>query len=390
MKILVLTPCYLPVIGGAETGLFELYRRLADRHEVHVVTRRVKAEEGSEGDLDPYYQCDRIRVIRYSQLEPASWGRGFRGLPGIPMFAATAALHAAAFRPDMIHAHFIATCTSALSALRYTSRAPAVISLVGRADILDEANPYYARKPRQIDAALGRAARIIHLTDYMLGGHARDARYVKIPYGVNPAAASPAAVAAFRARLGLAAQATVLVSLSRFENRTKRQRLMVESLAPLLRNRPQTVLVLAGEGPDRVATAAWIKEQGLERQVLTPGFIPECDIPACLACGSIFVFASKLETFGIVLAQAMQAGLPIVAMDSSCLAEVVRHGECGLIVPDQDQVGFCSAVGRLLDDANLRTQMGATGRIRAQTEFDWDAIAGAHERIFTDVLSGLA
>lgn len=386
MNILVLTPCYLPVIGGAETGLFEIYRRLSRRHNVHLITRHVKAEEFPEGDADPYYRCDRIHVIRYHRIEPGEWNPGFRFLSGIPMFAATAGIHALGFKPDIVHAHFISTCTGALSVLRRISKAPAVVSLVGRIDVLDETNPVYRQGRSAIDFALSRAARVIHLTDYMVGVRTQDSRYVKIPYGVNFVSTTREEIAAFRARVGIPPGAKVLLSLSRFENRTKRQDVIVDALIPLLRRHPDTVLLLAGEGPDRAQTMALVRELGLSNQILTPGFIPERDIPACLGAGTVFLFASKLETFGIVLAQAMAAGLPIVAMDSSCIAEVVRHGEFGWMVPDLNKDAMRAAAERLLNDEDLRNQMAARGRARAQTEFDWDAIASRHEQLFQSIV----
>ncbi|MGB4655549.1 MAG: glycosyltransferase family 4 protein [Bacteroidales bacterium] len=387
MKILVLTSCYLPAIGGAETGLFELYRLLSMKHEVLMVTRHMESGESMEGELDPYYHCDRIHVKRYPRIEPKEWARSLRWLPGVPMFALAAGFYGMRFQPDLIHLHFISTCIGAWSVLRHISSAPMVVSLVGRADVLDAANPYYASRREAIERALGQAARVVHLTDYMVGDRRKDPRYVRIPYGVNFVVPTAAEVDGFRARMGISPGQQVLLCLARFENRTKRQNLLVSALGPLLRKRPNTVLLLVGEGPDREALAAQVRREGLADQVLTPGFILEKDIPACLYSGTVFVFAALAETFGIVLAQAMAAGLPIVAMNCSCIGEVVRHGECGRIVPDQDQEAMRTAVEELLDDETLRRNMGERGRERARTEFGWDSIATRHDLLFQEVVA---
>ena len=220
----------------------------------------------------------------------------------------------------------------------------------------------------------------------MVGNRSHDPRYVNIPYGVNPVEATPEEVFSFRSRMGIPHAAKVLVCLSRFENRTKRLNLLLEALEPILKENPDVVLLLVGEGPDREQSTAWVRSRGLSRQILMPGFIMERDIPACLHAGTLFVFASALETFGVVLVQAMAAGLPIVAMDSSCIGEVVRHGECGLVVPDRDLKAMRDAIVRLLGDEGLRRRMAECGRERARTTFDWDFIAARHEQVFQEVV----
>ena len=78
---------------------------------------------------------------------------------------------------------------------------------------------------------------------------------------------------------------------------------------------------------------------------------------------------SRWEGFGIVLLEAMLAGLPVVATRVSAVPEVVADGETGLLVEPGDDAGVAAALGALLADAHARPRLGEAGLERARNEF---------------------
>jgi glycosyltransferase involved in cell wall biosynthesis len=124
-----------------------------------------------------------------------------------------------------------------------------------------------------------------------------------------------------------------------------------------------TVLVVLGEGPERVALEALAGELGVERRVFLLGRVP--DVAAWLRRASALVHPARWEGFGLGVLEAMLAGLPVVASSVSSLPELVLDGETGLLVPPDDPGALASAVAQALE----RPELGAAGQQRARTEF---------------------
>jgi len=86
------------------------------------------------------------------------------------------------------------------------------------------------------------------------------------------------------------------------------------------------------------------------------------------------------ESFGIVLLEAMAAGVPIVATDIPGYRDVARHDREALLVPADDAPATAAAIARILGDAPLATRLRAAGRRRAE-EHDWSAIAARTQAV---------
>jgi phosphatidyl-myo-inositol alpha-mannosyltransferase len=87
------------------------------------------------------------------------------------------------------------------------------------------------------------------------------------------------------------------------------------------------------------------------------------------------------ESFGIVLVEAMAAGIPVVASDIPGYDEVVHDGNDGLLVPPNDPAAMAEAAGRVLDDPALASKLVAAGRERA-ADFDWGSVTDRLEDIY--------
>lgn len=211
-----------------------------------------------------------------------------------------------------------------------------------------------------------------------------------IPNSVNPErfiALNDASRRDVRQSLGLPADSVVMVSVGRLTAAKQFDRL-VSWLGPLLHDRPDAHLVIVGDGEERPALVAQIASAGIQGQVHLLG--NRLDVPAVLGASDLFVFASREESFGIAVAEAMLAGKPVVALRIPGVEEVVDEGITGVLV---DRAGastdFAAAVRSLLDDSSRRAAFSISARARALLLFRpdlmvsrlvelYDSLLGAH------------
>ena len=127
---------------------------------------------------------------------------------------------------------------------------------------------------------------------------------------------------------------------------------------------PDVHLALAGVGPEHEALLALARSLGVADRLHMVGEVPRARIFEFLAAGDVYVFASRTETFGLAVAEAAVAGLPVVANRLDVLREVL--GGAAIYV-DADRLGeLATAIGRVKADAKLRVELIDAGRALAQ------------------------
>ena len=137
--------------------------------------------------------------------------------------------------------------------------------------------------------------------------------------------------------------------------------------ARLLRDEPDTRVVIAGEGELQAALVQQIRHHHLEKHVILAGFRP--DVLSLHKAFDVFVMSSVTEGLGTSLLDAMACARPVVATSVGGIPEVVVDGETGFLVPPRDPEALAAAIGRLMSDRDLREKMGAAGLARVQTTF---------------------
>jgi glycosyltransferase involved in cell wall biosynthesis len=121
----------------------------------------------------------------------------------------------------------------------------------------------------------------------------------------------------------------------------------------------------------------------LSKGVRYLGYVPEGSLPALFRAAAAFVYPSYYEGFGLPVAQAMAAGIPVITSNRSCLPEVV--GDAGLTV-DPDSTGdLAEALERVLTSTELTRELRSRGRARAQS-YQWQTAANASLDFFHEVL----
>jgi glycosyltransferase involved in cell wall biosynthesis len=380
MKILVVTPTFLPVVGGAEIVILEIYRRLARRHEVLLVT----ADKGGlPSDRDHLVN---FPVERYADRITTMKLRGHRMTGGlVPPFSlsAVAAVDAAVgrFRPDVVNAHYMTHTGLAAIVAKNRRGVPTVLSLVGR-DVPGPRTPYgwkyYCRW------AARSATDVIYISDYCrraVFGENGPARGRVIFAGVDIARfTSRADGSIVRDRYGIDSGAPLLVAVQRVAPE-KRVDVIVRAMPPILARHPRAVLLVGGKGAALAAVKSLAARLGIAGSVRFAGYVPDADLPGFYAAADIFVFHSTYETFGVVLAEAMAAGKPIVSVKSTAIPEVVAQGKTGLLVPPLDPEALSREIGGLIESPGERERLGRNAREWAEANLDWNVIAGQYEAV---------
>jgi glycosyltransferase involved in cell wall biosynthesis len=194
-----------------------------------------------------------------------------------------------------------------------------------------------------------------------------------LPTGLAPDRFRPGDGRAFRVCAGIEPDRPLILHVGRVAHE-KNIGFLVEAFAEVLRSVPAATLVVAGEGPARAALRAQVRSLGLERQVHLAGYLErDSALLDCYAAADVFVFASRTETQGLVLLEAMAQGAPVVSTAELGTRSILVPASGALVVPEE-RAAFASAVVRVLGDARLRRQLAEQGRAYART---WSSAAMA-------------
>jgi glycosyltransferase involved in cell wall biosynthesis len=145
--------------------------------------------------------------------------------------------------------------------------------------------------------------------------------------------------------------------------------------AVLLRSRIAGLEVrIVGEGPEGARLHALHRRLGLDGTVIFLGHVDRDSLALEYSRAHCFCLPTVQEGFGLVFAEAMAAGLPVIACRAAAVPEVVHEGEAGLLVPPRTPDALAGALERVLKDDVMREEMGMAGRRRAEA-FDLIPVA---------------
>lgn len=132
---------------------------------------------------------------------------------------------------------------------------------------------------------------------------------------------------------------------------------------------PDLRLALVGDGPEAPALRALAASHGIADRVEFLGEQPRSHTVTLLRDCELLALGSRAESFGLVLAEAMACGKPVVATAVGGIPEIVDDGKNGYLVASEDVGGFGDAMSRILGDKQLREAMGNAGREKVQRAF---------------------
>jgi 1,2-diacylglycerol 3-alpha-glucosyltransferase len=204
-----------------------------------------------------------------------------------------------------------------------------------------------------------------------------------LPTGLPADRFVPGNGARFRAGAGIAADRPLVTYIGRVAHE-KNIDFLVNVFVEVRRKIPDAMLVIAGEGPARVSLQQMVASLGLQQSVHFAGYLDRTTaLLDCYAAADVFVFASRTETQGLVLLEAMAQGAPIVSTAELGTRSILKAG-CGALVVEEQLQPFADATVRVLQDANLRKDLAERGRTYART---WSSVIMARQ--LADLYSSL-
>ena len=147
---------------------------------------------------------------------------------------------------------------------------------------------------------------------------------------------------------------------------------------PALRQRLR--LVLVGDGPLRAQAQSVLAEGGVADLAWLPG--ERADVPAVMRGLNAFVLPSLAEGVSNTILEAMACGLPVIATDVGGNAELVQHGQAGLVIPPDDVPAMAQALCKLATQPLEAQRMGAAGRAAIEQRFSLQAMVAAYQRLY--------
>jgi phosphatidylinositol alpha-1,6-mannosyltransferase len=138
--------------------------------------------------------------------------------------------------------------------------------------------------------------------------------------------------------------------------------------------------LVVGTGKKRKEYQRLAEELKIAAHVRFVGNVPEAELPAVFNIANAYVGVSRradgsrVEGFGVALAEASACGLPVIAGQSGGLAEAVHDGETGLVVNPDDPEAVATALKRLVSDQLFARRLGQAGRKAIETYYNWDRV----------------
>lgn len=388
-RVLFLTESFWPVLGGGETHIRDLARRLvAAGFGAEVVTRRVDASWPAEEELDG---------VAVRRVGPSGAGRGGK-YAMVPR--ALGALRKAARRCDVLVVR--GTRVLGLPGLVAGSWAnrPVVLQPEVNGEMTGEVYTWGTPLDRPLaralvsgavrlrnlllhDAAAGVAMSALIAREFAAAGFPPE-RVRHIPHGVDTRRFRPrdaAERAALRARLGLPAAATIVAYTGRLL-RGKGLETLVDAFARL---DDRAHLLIVGSGAGQVlsvedALRARVAQAGLASRVTFAGRVDA--VEDWLGASDLFAFPSQFEALGLSLIEAAACGLACVGSRTGGIVDVIEGGRSGLLVPPGDVAALAEALRSSIDDPARRAAFGAAGRRIVEDRFDADLSFDRYRALF--------
>lgn len=358
MRILKISDVYFPRVNGVSTSIRTFgHELLRQGHEVTLIAPEYPQPFDDDLEilrvpsrylhLDPEDRLMRPRVVR--RLLPELRGRGFDIVHVHTPFAAHYAglwLGDALGVPvvESYHTYFEEYLDKYLTwlprgALRYVARR------------------FSRGQCGAVDALVVPTQPMLDvLRGYGISTHAEV-----IPTGLPAGAFVRGDGAAFRRRHGIAAERPVMLYVGRVAHE-KNLDFLLRVAEHVRKSVSNVLLVIAGEGPAVRHLRRLIEALGLQTHVQFVGYLTrDKELPDCYAAGDVFVFASRTETQGLVLLEAMAAGLPVVALSAMGTTDILGPERGARIAPD-DPDGFAAVVVGVLADPRLRRRLAAEAR----------------------------
>lgn len=368
MRLLLLNPFFFPYAGGTERRLLEIGRRLAARHEVHVVTAQLPGTPVEE-------ERDGLHVHRLPSRFPFQrfWNPPLVRTRGVARILKDLA-------PDLVDFHYRWAPSYARAFRNLESRVARCFTYnnsygegTGWLRAASLANDAWTRRWIQ------RADRIVAVSgfvrDELIRRRFPPDRIRIVPNGVDAAALHREAK---KGHVPPSLEGQRFLSAVGRLVPIKGYGVLIEALSQL----PKDLHVaICGEGPERNRLMRLSQRLGLRNRVHLLGWVPEPDKLALVRDSVAFVHPTRFEAFGLAPLEAMALGVPVVASGVGGLPELVGSG--GFLAPVGHPDALGAVITTLTGDASERRKRSQAAQKQAAV-YSWDAAARAAETTYLE------
>jgi len=382
MKIVMFTNTYLPHVGGVANSVktFEdEFRALG--HEVKVIAPEFEGAHESTANI--------LRVPAFQNFKGSDFSVRILSPALISDFLD-------AFDPDIVHSHHPFLLGDAALRAAYHRNLPIVFTH----HTLYENYTHYVPldSPAMKRAAIQLAVEYANLCTAVIAPSESVQSLLEKRGVTTPIRAIPTGIdlkrfrggdgGAFRQKAGIPATARVIGHVGRLAEE-KNLLFLAEAVGRCLRENPEAVALIVGDGDAREATASTLHQWAAPERVIMAGQLTGSALADAYMAMDLFAFSSHSETQGMVLAEAMAAGKPVVALDAPGVREIVRDGENGrLLDAGASPEDFAAALASLLGDAEiLRAASG--NALRSARNFSKRRCARKILALYQDVVSAV-
>jgi glycosyltransferase involved in cell wall biosynthesis len=212
------------------------------------------------------------------------------------------------------------------------------------------------------------------------------ARKIRLINNAVPEMPAPtdARMAELRTLLGIGESDVIIGSVGRVEDNHKRFSDIIRALPMIRSAQPHARLIIVGDGPDRAMLEQLARDLGQSEAVIFAGYqsVPR-DFYHLMR---VFVLASAREAFGLVLVEAMLAGVPVVATEVGGIPFVLDAGKAGILVPPMQPDALAEAVLGLLADLPASNALRDAGLLRARMAFAAERYINEVADLYNDLL----
>jgi 1,2-diacylglycerol 3-alpha-glucosyltransferase len=363
LRVLFVSDVYFPRVNGVSTSIRTFREDLASHGvDTQLVAPRYADEQAD--DEPGVLRVSSASVPRDPEDRRMRWRALTRTLDG---------LTGGGF--DLVHIHtpFIAH----YAGVRFARRANLPCVATYHTFFEEYLHHYLPVLPRRLGRALARSFTRSQCDDVQaLIAPSEPMRAVLLEYGVaTPIHVLPTGLpadrfregdgAAFRAAAGIEPDAPLVTYIGRVAHE-KNIGFLISMFCEVARQVPRAMLVIAGEGPARAALEAQVAALSLSGRVRFVGYLDrDTALLGCYAAANVFAFASRTETQGLVLLEAMAQGAPVVSTAELGTRSILLPESGALVVPEE-RGAFAAAVVRVLEDAALGAELARRGRAYAR------------------------
>lgn len=358
MKIGIFTDSYKPYVSGVVRSIDTFSRELNQRgHEIYIFAPR----------YPNYTEEDGINVFRFPSFRAPVYPEFYIAVP-FPWQAKKCAIN---WGIEVIHVHSPFLLGRLGASLAHKLGIPLVFTYHTLYDQYIHYVPFVRSIVRPLTVLLAREfcsrcdlvitpTRVVR---ELLQGYGIKRPIIPIPTGIQPELFQSGDPFFLSKRFEIPQQEKILLFVGRL-GKEKSLDFLLRAFQQVLQRCPNVTLVLVGSGPEKRALSDLAKKLKIKEKVIFTGLLSPDVVAGAYASADLFVFPSVTETQGLVLAEAMAAGLPVVARAAFGSLAMVEEGITGFLCGD-DEEEFADRIVSLLEDLLLWRQMGEAAKKRA-------------------------